>query len=936
MNRTLGVPVAASVGVVCLLALDGWFPAGSVPRGGPVPRALSRSFDRATADLQARAADLERRPEITRSLLGGGIAVNRLALFSAARQALQGAAAGSWIALTDPAGHVQAWWGDAPSSLSAPADEDEVAARWSATRLTLRYRRSLSGGRAGFVYVARTLPVEAPEFGRALGLSGADLAWEPIAQGGGVLLKNSAGRQLVGARSVDYLGRIRPWRSVALAAALASMLLLVGRARVPLRIGMALATGFLAVEGWTSPGHVLASPRLLLLAGGFAIVPWAATAFADGPSARLPKGQRLAAAYGLLAAALWSSAAVPTPDLGEPFGGSPSSLLRLAGLTALVASALALASSRRTAARWKGLTAAMLATPLAIGVALAFLSTSPAFAVILLVATAGLFELWARSIGAFVSAEGIAVPRWLTGTALLTVLIVSPLSEHRRAVSNLATAREIRLPDPNLASGNAVFSAGREVDRIRQLDLGRELPAPIDRTDLSDLAYRIWRDGESRSRSASLIAYEVHDTAGTVRSRFSLIPGFDTGTRPPAGPVRIDRHEVAVVRRSAPLLADGRAWGLATVAVADWPVWDPLPPRIAVYRRLVAGERAPSGLGPARPLVASYARDGENRDEGPPLPSGLRGRLRTVARPIPIHTTYRGQDLWGEVRPVPEGYQLVAVPGPDFLGRLLTAALLIPGIALLPVLGGILALWRIAATPRERRSEILPPTARTFRGRLVALFVVGVLIPLFAVTFFFRSAILTRSQRDTLDHARTALETARRVLDDYLPSERGRLGSLDDALMSWLAGSVGYDLSVYAPDSILVATSRRDLYSAGLLTDRAPAVGYVAIGLAGAAEHVGSRVVSGSEFEEITTALAAVPGVPGVRSPGLLSLLLLPQQRIAQAEAMQLTAAVSAFSLLVFLLSALIASRWPTSSKERAQWLGATSRSSCPSRPTKS
>ena len=40
---------------------------------------------------------------------------------------------------------------------------------------------------------------------------------------------------------------------------------------------------------------------------------------------------------------------------------------------------------------------------------------------------------------------------------------------------------------------------------------------------------------------------------------------------------------------------------------------------------------------------------------------------------------------------------------------------------------------------------------------------------------------------------------------------------------------MGYDLSVYAPDGRLVATSRRDLYDAGLLPDRAPAAIYRAI-----------------------------------------------------------------------------------------------------------
>ena len=201
---------------------------------------------------------------------------------------------------------------------------------------------------------------------------------------------------------------------------------------------------------------------------------------------------------------------------------------------------------------------------------------------------------------------------------------------------------------------------------------------------------------------------------------------------------------------------------------------------------------------------------------------------------------------------------------------------------------------------------------RTFRGRLVALFVLSVMLPLLAVTFFLRSSIESRSGQDTLDHARTALETARRVLDDYLPSvsaARGRLGLLDDSLLSWLANAVGFDLSVYSPDARLLASSRRDLYAAGLLPSRVPGASFVAVGLGEARERTDARRIADSRFEEITTALSAVPGVPGVRSPVLLSLLLLPQQRVAEAEAAQLTAAVSAFSLLVFLISAAIAGR---------------------------
>ena len=81
------------------------------------------------------------------------------------------------------------------------------------------------------------------------------------------------------------------------------------------------------------------------------------------------------------------------------------------------------------------------------------------------------------------------------------------------------------------------------------------------------------------------------------------------------------------------------------------------------------------------------------------------------------------------------------------------------------------------------------------------------------------------------------------------------------------------------------------------------------IGLGGARQRTDTRLLEGTPFEEMTTSLASVPGVPGVRSPVLLALLLLPQPRVAEEDAAQLTAAFSAFSLLVFLVSAAVAGR---------------------------
>ena len=542
--------------------------------------------------------------------------------------------------------------------------------------------------------------------------------------------------------------------------------------------------------------------------------------------------------------------------------------------------------------------------------ALALVSAWPLFPVFVAAAAVCAYELWRRSIAGASAQRGPLGPFRLTAAAaLLLVLVAVPSYGHDRAAAAYRTASAIRLPDPRRMSAGAVVAVLRAVDRVEHFDLARELPAPLAEVDLSDLAYRLWREGEEQAPSSTLIAYEVVDDSGQLRSRFSLIPEVDMAGTADEDAVLIERHHVAVVRRRGVLMNGAARWGRVTVSVADWPSWDPLPPRLEVYRRLVGGEA--TGPQTPRPVLALYGSDGSRRDEGPELPAGLLERARVSGRPQAIRLRFRGEELRGEVRPLNDGFQLVAIPGPDFLQRLLGATQLLAPAAFLYVAGWLVVAWRLVASGRPLR-QIAPRGSRTFRGRLVALFVLSVMVPLFALTVFLRSSIATRSRRETLDHGRTALETARRVLDDYLPSAAaalGRLGLLDDTLLSWLANAVGYDLAVYSPEAKLVATSRRDLFAAGLLPERVPGATYVAIGLGAARERADTRLIAGSRFEEITTELSSVPGVPGVRSPVLLSLLLLPQQRVAEAEAGQLTAAVSAFSLLVFLISAAIAGR---------------------------
>jgi len=898
--------------------LDGWFmlPARP-PATGDAPPELRRALADVARDLAARTRAFADNPDVGRSLSGGGIAVERERLFASARQAAGDAPAGTWIALADPRGNALAWFGDAPARLPPIRPSGTLEARWSATRMELLHW-GLAGDPpfAGVVCAGRTLPVERPAFAGALGLGPETAGWEPIAPGGAApsLLEEPGGRTpLVAGRLAPVPGHPPAWfrgRAAALVLVLALAFALVAFGSGSAAIGAGLMLAFLGAEAAAGRGHrALGEPRVWLLAAGLFFLP-IGLAQLRGFSRTRPFLRRILG-FTLFAAALVAAHGATLPDLGSPFPISGRPFYELVALAALLASALAIgaSASRRPGAGAPGWgTIAIVVTLAGLIAALLFLDPSPAFPPAVAAVSLFAFEAWRRTIARAPETGALGPFRLAAGTTLLLLLVASPVHENSRVVEAYRVARAIRLPAPDRISATAVIAVRRAVDHVERFDLATELPAPVHDVDISDLAYRLWHEGEARAPSASLIAYEVFDRSGTLVSRFSLIPEVDAAGPDGRPGVRIERHLVAIVQQAAVLSDGGAPWGRAIVSVADWPSWDPLPPRLEVYRRLVGA--APTGA-QLRPVLVFYGPDGARREEGPDLSPETFDRVRRARHEQRVRIRYRGEVLWGELRPMPDGFQLVAIPGPGFLQRLLTAVLLLPAAGALYLLGGGIVLIRAAGARRSMR-DLLPPGARTFRGRLVALFVLTVMVPLLAVTFFLRASITARSRQDTIAHARTGLETARRVLDDYLPSAsaaRGRLGLIDDALLSWLANAVGFDLSVYSPEAILAATSRRDLYAAGLLPERVPASSYVAVGLAEARETTDARILAGRPYEEVTTALSALPGVPGVRSPVLLSLLLLPQQRTAEAEASQLTAAVTAFALLVFLISAAIAGR---------------------------
>ena len=216
--------------------------------------------------------------------------------------------------------------------------------------------------------------------------------------------------------------------------------------------------------------------------------------------------------------------------------------------------------------------------------------------------------------------------------------------------------------------------------------------------------------------------------------------------------------------------------------------------------------------------------------------------------------------------------------------------------------------WSLALAGRSRTRRLGP---RTFRGRITVLFTLLVLVPFVAATIFIRQSLAARLRRETVLHAQTALSTAKTVLDDYLfaaGTSPGRRQLIDDDLLAWMAKIVGHDLSIYT-DGRLYSTSRRELFSSGLLPERIE--GKSLSGLLGAPGEfvVESRLVRGRRFDQVQATLSSIAGQLTLSGPAVLSIPLLPEQRESEEAIARLSSSLTAFTFLVFGLSLVLGAR---------------------------
>jgi signal transduction histidine kinase/HAMP domain-containing protein len=436
-------------------------------------------------------------------------------------------------------------------------------------------------------------------------------------------------------------------------------------------------------------------------------------------------------------------------------------------------------------------------------------------------------------------------------------------------------------------------------NEFTRTDLSTILPDDYRHMNLDDLAYAVWlRSDLSKWRIPAVITIDDEFTRSTI-SRFGI--GLPQFTERGNGSTR----EVLQVGKVTRVLMhhdfDVTAWG-TTIALGSVHVVNPADPgslaSADVYRDFFqsGAEDLTTGLHAQRePAIYDAAGNAHGATVRlPQSPSFYFTRLRPGsgmwieqpdADPPAIYLRRAETALFAFPLQVPDATQLVQRAGGVIIWSI-AAVLLILGFRFMP--GMIAALRRV-------------PKTLDFRAR-TSLYVAGVVIlPLIIFVIFVRAYVANRLEAEYYDRGQTALNSAQRVVEDYLASSSAVSPEqvLNDEVLAWLARVVGHDLHLYRGEQ-LIASSRRDLFAAHIEAQRLPGDVYESIVLGGRQFYRARRNTGSSQFIEIYSPINLGPG-----SSYTLALPFIVQGRQIEAQVNDL--ATTIYMLLVFIALAAIA-----------------------------
>jgi len=432
----------------------------------------------------------------------------------------------------------------------------------------------------------------------------------------------------------------------------------------------------------------------------------------------------------------------------------------------------------------------------------------------------------------------------------------------------------------------------REFSRV---DLSTILPDDYTRMDLEDLAYALWlRSDLSKLRIPAVI--NVNDIFDHRLSRFGVgLPQFsERRSERGAEVLQVGTLRRVLMHHDFEVTTFGIPIGEGSVHVVN-----PADPGATatyadVYRDFFEPSFADTTSGlRAQPSPTVYERNGNARGPStvklPQSPERYFSMLKS------------GQGLWVNAT---QGFSVYLRRSDEVLYAF---PLQIPTRGQEVRRAGSVAIWAIALALLAMAIRSLPliasivrgfPRSLDFRTRTSVYVTAVVLLPLILFVIFVRAYLGDRLKSEYNDRAQTALNTAERVIEDYLASTNSTRPEqvLDDDVLSWLALVIGHDLHLYRGEQ-LIASSRRDLFAAHVDSERLPGEVYSAIVLGGRQLSRAQHTSGSAQFIEIYSPITLAPG-----QNYILALPFIVQARQIQAQVNDL--ATTIYMLLVFIVLA--------------------------------
>ncbi len=429
---------------------------------------------------------------------------------------------------------------------------------------------------------------------------------------------------------------------------------------------------------------------------------------------------------------------------------------------------------------------------------------------------------------------------------------------------------------------------------LRMLALGD--PRELD--DHQDLALELW----SRSplaASETVSALTVIRESGVSSFSYGLPVDPETGgldtvsARWPSGDLPTWQQQRSALDELS-LGSAGQDWGTVRF-------WTTALPRVDVWSSATSGAGAE--------LQVRLLRGGPDRSPGGQVPSANAELAYVDGAGRPLVSRWQEDWLLPPPSEAVDPRRTVKVETPAGPALAWFSPTDLPGlwiVALLPEEAMADRLWRVATVatrlmlgvsavafavllislPTAKLRRRLLPDIRRYSVRLTAVLALIAIVPLTLLNGLLFRNLATRVQAEQEAAGRTALVSLEYVLTDFLLGLEAGFSidaQLDDELLSWLAEVVGHEVNLYWRGSVY-ASSKPDLFTAGLMPERIPGNVYSRLALLG--HPTAARVQTtrqGTSYLELYTPVSLGEVRPG-ESGLFVSVPLLAQQEAATRE----------------------------------------------------